>query len=68
MSNERVGVEGQGVSRMRWKSKAKVVFSERMMFVLAFLEQRAALGRCATALVVFAYKLVCNTYSYDYNN
>lgn len=65
MSNERVGVEGQGV---RWKSKAKVVFSERRMFVLAFLEQRAALGRCATVLVVFAYKLVCNAYRYDYNN
>lgn len=45
-----------------------MVFSERRMFVLAFLEQRAALGRCATALVGFAYKLVCNTYRYDYNN
>lgn len=45
-----------------------MVFSERRMFVLAFLEQRAALGRCATVLVVFAYKLVCNAYRYDYNN
>lgn len=42
----------------------KVVLLERMMFVLAFSNQRAAPAHVATGLAVFAYKPGCIIQAY----
>lgn len=42
----------------------EVVLFERVMFVLAFSNQRAALSHVATGLAVFAYKPGCIIQAY----
>ena len=50
--------------RERGERRVKVVLLERMMFVLAFSNQRAAPAHVATGLAVFAYKPGCIIQAY----